>query len=102
MPDRKTAPPIIDSTEFKLKLPPYTLFHLDNGVPVYAVDAGAQDVLQVEMVFYAGNSFHQSKRGVFTREILTTPAPSVFRQGQAQKKSDYIGCRPFFLLSAAA
>jgi len=61
--DRKTAPPIIDSTEFDLKLPPYTSFHLDNGVPVYCVDAGAQDVLQVEMVFYAGNSF-EKKQGV--------------------------------------
>lgn len=61
--DRKTPPPIIDSTEFKLKLPPYELFHLDNGVPVYAVNAGAQDVLQVELVFFAGNFFEQ-QRGV--------------------------------------
>ncbi len=61
--DRKIAPPIIDSTEFKLKLPPYELFHLDNGVPVYAVNAGAQDVLQIEMTFYAGN-FFENKKGL--------------------------------------
>jgi zinc protease len=61
--NRTIAPPIIDSTEFKLRLPPYELFHLDNGVPVYTIDAGAQDVLQVELVFYAGNSFEE-KQGI--------------------------------------
>ena len=61
--DRKIPPPIIDSTEFKIKLPPCELFHLDNGVPVYAVNAGAQDVLQIEMIFYAGN-FFEKKKGV--------------------------------------
>ncbi len=59
--DRKIPPPIIDSTEFKIKLPPCELFHLDNGVPVYAVNAGAQNVLQIEMIFYAGNFFEQKK-----------------------------------------
>ena len=43
--NRTIAPPIIDSTDFNLKLKPYDLFHLDNGVPVYAINAGAQDVL---------------------------------------------------------
>jgi len=28
---------------------------LDNGVPVYSVDGGSQDVLFIEFVFYAGN-----------------------------------------------
>ena len=61
--NRTIAPPIIDATEFNLKLPHYTLFHLDNGVPVYSVDGGAQDVLQIELVFYAGN-FFENKKGV--------------------------------------
>jgi predicted Zn-dependent peptidase len=30
-------------------------------VPVYAIDAGAQEVVQVELVFYAGNWFEQQK-----------------------------------------
>ena len=61
--NRTIAPPIIDSTDFNLKLKPYDLFHLDNGVPVYAINAGAQDVLQIEMVFYAGN-FFENKKGI--------------------------------------
>ena len=61
--NRTIAPPIIDATDFNLKLKPYNLFHLDNGVPVYAINAGAQDVLQIEMVFYAGN-FFENKKGI--------------------------------------
>jgi len=59
--NRTTAPHIKDAIEFDLQLKPYTHFTLDNGVPVYTIDAGAQDVLQVEFVFYAGNSYEQTK-----------------------------------------
>jgi zinc protease len=59
--NRKEAPYIKDAIEFDLKLKPYEYFTLDNGVPVYTIDAGEQEVLQVEMIFYAGNSFEQQK-----------------------------------------
>jgi zinc protease len=59
--NRKTAPHIKDAIEFDLKLKPYQKFTLDNGVPVYSIDAGAQDVIQVELVFYAGNWFEEQK-----------------------------------------
>ena len=59
--DRKTAPPIKDAVEFNLQLKPCEQFTLDNGVPVYAIDAGAQDVLQLELVFYAGNWFEDQR-----------------------------------------
>ncbi|HMK05239.1 MAG TPA: pitrilysin family protein [Ferruginibacter sp.] len=59
--DRLKAPHIKDAIEFDLQLKPYELFNLDNGVPVYTIDAGAQEVLQLEMVFYAGNWFEQQR-----------------------------------------
>ena len=59
--DRLIPPSIKDAVEFNLQLKPYEQFFLDNGVPVYTVDAGAQEVLQVELVFYAGNWFEQQK-----------------------------------------
>lgn len=59
--NRTVAPPIKDAVEFELSLKPYISFTLDNGVPVYTVDAGTQEVLQVEMVFYAGNCFEKQK-----------------------------------------
>src|SRR5579871_3229230 len=55
--DRTIAPPIKDAIEFDLQLKPYEKLVLDNGVEVYAVDAGVEEVLQFEIVFYAGNSF---------------------------------------------
>ncbi len=59
--NRSVPPPIKDAVEFDLQLKPYEYFTLDNGVPVYAVNAGTQDVLQLELVFYAGNWFEPGK-----------------------------------------
>ncbi len=61
--NRKTAPFIKDAIDYSLALKPYDLHFLDNGVPVYAINAGAQDVLQIEMVFYAG-TFYEQQNGV--------------------------------------
>ena len=55
--DRRQPPVIKDAVEYKLELRPYEKHVLDNGVDVYAVNAGAEDVLQMEWVFYAGNWF---------------------------------------------
>jgi zinc protease len=59
--NRKISPVIKDAVDYKLELKPCEKFELDNGIPVYAINAGAQDVLQIEMVFYAGNFFEQKK-----------------------------------------
>ena len=59
--NRKIAPHIKDAVDYKLELKPCDHYELDNGVPVYSINAGAQDVLQIEMVFYAGNFFEQDK-----------------------------------------
>lgn len=61
--NRKSAPIITDAVNFNLHLKPYNTFALDNGVPVYTIHAGAQEVIQIEMVFYAGNSY-ESQHGV--------------------------------------
>lgn len=55
MTNRTQAPQILDAVELNLQLKPIQQFKLDNQVPVYAFDGGAQDVLVVEFVFYAGN-----------------------------------------------
>jgi zinc protease len=57
--NRTIAPPIKDAIEFNLSLKPFEKHTLDNGVPVYAVNAGAEEVLQLEWVYYAGNSFEK-------------------------------------------
>jgi predicted Zn-dependent peptidase len=58
--DRTTPPGIKDAVEFNIELKPYRLFTLDNGVPVYAFHGGAEEVLQLELVFDAG-SWYEGK-----------------------------------------
>jgi zinc protease len=60
MMNRTVAPPITDAVAFNLSLKPCDRYTLDNKVPVYAIHAGAQDVVMVEWVFYAGN-WYESK-----------------------------------------
>lgn len=57
--NRTIAPPIKDAIDFSLQLKPYTKFLLDNGIEVYAIDAGAEEVLQMEWVFFAGNWYEE-------------------------------------------
>lgn len=70
MPERKSPPPIKDAVDYRLILKPYEYFELNNGIPVYAVNAGEQDVLQVEWVFNAGNWFEQNNIVAATTNFL--------------------------------
>ena len=42
--NRTIAPPIKDAVDFNLQLKKAETFTLDNGVTVYSIDAGAQEV----------------------------------------------------------
>ncbi len=57
--DRNTAPYIKDAIDFDIQLKPYQKFVLDNGVEVYAYEGGAEEVMMMEMVFFAGNSYEK-------------------------------------------
>lgn len=52
--DRKALPAIHDAVEFDYVLPPINRHKLDNGLPLYWLNAGVQDVVQVDWVFPAG------------------------------------------------
>ena len=67
---RSTAPAFKDAVEFDLRLKPYNKFTLDNGVEVYAVDAGAEEVLQLEWVFFAGNWYEEQNLIAATTNYL--------------------------------
>ncbi|MCB0698316.1 MAG: insulinase family protein [Chitinophagales bacterium] len=61
--DRTTAPIIQDAIEFDFKLPPINKGKLDNGIPLYWLNAGVQDVVEVDWVFNAG-TWQESKHGI--------------------------------------
>lgn len=52
MPNRKTPPPVHTATN--LALPKPDTFRLRNGLPVYAINMGTQDVVKAELIFFAG------------------------------------------------
>ena len=89
--NRKAAPVIVDATDFNLKLKPYELFYLDNGVPVYAINAGAQDLLQIEMVFNAGNFYEKSKSVAGATNFLLKNGTTSRTAFQLNETFDYYG-----------
>lgn len=57
--NRKSPPVIHDATEFEFSLPGINTESLDNGLPLYWLDAGVQDVVQIDWIFPAGLWYEQ-------------------------------------------
>jgi len=68
--NRKNAPAIKDAVEYNPELNAYQLATLNNGVPVYMLNAGSQDVVTLEIVFPAGIVFEEKKRVAITTNRL--------------------------------
>ena len=68
--DRKVTPTIEEAVHFDLQLKNCDRFTLDNKVPVYAMNAGAQDVVMVEWVFDAGNWYDKQPMVAATTNFL--------------------------------
>jgi zinc protease len=78
MPDRKHAPEIVDAVNFDLHLKKAERYTLRNGVEVYAINAGAEEVLSVECVFSAGNWFEK-------KNLVAASANFLLRNGTSKK-----------------
>jgi zinc protease len=53
--NRKQPPIIKNAVDFNFTLKPYEKFSLDNGIDVIVLNAGVEDVIQLELLFNAGN-----------------------------------------------
>jgi len=89
--NRLQAPIIKDATEFDLKLKPYEKYVLDNGVEVYAVNAGTQEVLSLELVFSAGNWFEQQNNIAAATNYLIKNGTKNKTAFQLNEHFDYYG-----------
>lgn len=87
MPDRKSAPVIKDAIAYDIQLKKPDLFRLDNGVEVYNVQAGTEEVVQIEWIFKAGNWYD-------TQNNLAAATNFLIKNGTANKSaydiSEYI------------
>lgn len=89
--NRKDPPAIIDAVNFNLHLKPYDAYVLNNGVPVYLIDAGAQDVLQIEWVFYAGNVFEKQNTLASATNFLLKSGTKTRTAFQLNEDFEYYG-----------
>lgn len=91
MPDRKQAPAIVDAVDFELQLKKATHYKLRNGVEVYAVDAGAEEVLSLEWVYYAGNWMEDKNLVAATTNFLLRNGTSSKTAFQLNEHFEYYG-----------
>lgn len=80
MPDRSVAPATKDFSSFEIFLPPYEKTTLKNGVPLYYVNGGAEDVVKIEWLFKAGNSY-EDKTGI------ASAAADLIKNGTSSKSA---------------
>jgi zinc protease len=89
--NRTIAPPIVDAVNFNLQLKPYQKFILKNGVEVYTIHAGAEEVMALEWVFRAGNSHEEQNLVAATSNFLLKNGTSTRTAFQINEHFDYYG-----------
>ncbi|MEO6330785.1 MAG: insulinase family protein, partial [Ginsengibacter sp.] len=89
--NRTEHPYIIDAVDLNLSLKPYESFSLTNGVPVYAINEGAEEVLMLELVFYAGNSYEGQNLAATATNHLLKNGTSKKTAFQISEHFDYHG-----------
>jgi zinc protease len=89
--NRNKAPEIKDATEFELQLKQYQKYILKNGVEVYAVNAGTQEVMSLELVFSAGNWYEQQNNIAAATNFLIKNGTKNKTAFQLNEHFDYYG-----------
>lgn len=91
MPDRSIAPVIVDAVDFNPKLQPCEKWTLKNGVEVYSVNAGAEELMSLELVFYAGNWFEEKNLVAATTNFLLKNGTRQRNAFQINEHFEYYG-----------
>jgi zinc protease len=89
--NRTISPRIKDAVEFDLHLKSYEQTVLPNSIPVYAINAGAEDVLMVEFVFYAGNAFETKNAVAASTNYMLKNGTSTRTAFQINEHFEYYG-----------
>jgi predicted Zn-dependent peptidase len=89
--DRTIAPKIVDAVDFNLQLKPYQKYILKNGVEVYAVDAGAEEVMMVEWVYFSGDCYEEKKLVAAATNFMLKNGTSTKTAFQVNEHFEYYG-----------
>ncbi len=68
--NRKKAPAIHEPVAFDVRLKKCDVYTLDNGTPVYAIHSSTHEVMQVELVYSAGNWYEDDNIVAGTTNFL--------------------------------
>ncbi len=89
--NRTKAPEIVDAVNFNLHLKPYRKLTLKNGVDVYTIEAGAEEVMSVEWVFFAGNWYEDKNLVAATTNLMLKNGTSAKTAFQVNEHFEYYG-----------
>ncbi len=91
--DRTNAPAIHDAVEFDYKLPGINKETLDNGLPLYWLNAGVQDVVQIDWIFPAGLWYEQKPSVAHAVAGLLKSGTSRYTSVQIHEALEYYGAQ---------
>lgn len=86
----RTQSPFINPIHH-LKLPPVAYYTLDNGIPLYVVNMGTQEVLKVEIVFNSGRPYEQKKLAARATASMLKEGTKNFTSAAIAEKIDFYG-----------
>ena len=89
--NRTIAPEIKDAIEFDLQLKKADTFTLDNGIKVYAVNAGEQEVTMIELCFFAGNWYEEKNIVAATTNFMLKNGTSKRTALEINEQFEYYG-----------
>lgn len=87
----RTQSPLINNID-NLKLPRPTVYHLDNGIPLYAINLGTQDVLKMEIIFAAGRPYEEKQLVARATASLLKEGTQHYSSSLIAERIDYYGC----------
>lgn len=87
--NRTIQPPV--KTIDKISYPSPNVVKLDNGIPVYIMNTGKQDVIKIDVHFRAGKRYQESPLIAHATANLMTEGTKNMTEADISEKLDYFG-----------
>ena len=87
--DRTQAPPVVQPG--RLRLPPPTTYTLASGTPVYAINLGTQEIVKIELIFYAGRPYERAQLVARATASLLKEGTGSYDAAEIAERLDFYG-----------
>ncbi len=74
-----------------LTVPRPTVWHLSNGIPVYETNLGTQEIIKLELVFYAGRPYEKKKLAARFTPSLMKEGTRTYSSADIAETMDFYG-----------